>query len=279
MPILQTADTPLYYEIAGDGSPVLFIQGVGVVGEGWRPQVDTLREEFRTMIFDNRGIGKSQPCTVRLTIEDMARDAKALMDAAGWERAHVVGHSMGGLIAQQLALDHPGRVRSLSLLCTFAEGREAARLTPWTLWMTLRTRLGTRRMRRRAFVEMLASPAELESLDKDACAAMLTPLLGRDPADQPPILMRQLMALRGHHAFPSLGKLAGIPTLVISASQDRIARVAFGKRLAAAIPGAAFEEWDRAAHGMSILQAAAVNERLRRFFRQAEEQAPGSGNP
>ncbi|MDB6132793.1 MAG: alpha/beta hydrolase fold protein [Verrucomicrobiales bacterium] len=271
MPILQTPDTPLYYEIAGDGSPVLFIQGVGVVGEGWRPQVDTLKEEFRTMIFDNRGIGKSQPCPVRLTIEDMARDALALMDAADWERAHVVGHSMGGVIAQQLALDCPSRVRSLSLLCTFAEGREAARLTPWTLWMTLRARLGTRQMRRRAFVEMLASPAELESLDKDACAAMLTPLLGRDPADQPPIVMRQLMALRRHNAFPSLGKLAGIPALVISASQDRIARVAFGKRLATAIPGAVIEEWEGAAHGVPILQAAAVNERLRRFFRQVED--------
>jgi len=125
MPILQTKNTPLYYEITGEGSPVLFIQGVGVIGEGWRPQVNGLSRKYRTMIFDNRGIGKSQPCAARLTIEDMAQDTMALMDEAGWKRAHVVGHSMGGLIAQQLALDHPSRVRSLSLLCTFAEGREA----------------------------------------------------------------------------------------------------------------------------------------------------------
>ncbi|HEY6170092.1 MAG TPA: alpha/beta fold hydrolase, partial [Verrucomicrobiae bacterium] len=143
MSLLKQSDVELHYELAGSGPPVLMIQGVGVTGEGWRPQVNGLAGEFQTLIFDNRGIGRSIPCRGPVSIETMATDAQALMDAAGWESAHVVGHSMGGVIAQQLALDAPKRVRSLSLLCTFARGKDGARLTPWVLWMTLRTRIGS----------------------------------------------------------------------------------------------------------------------------------------
>src|SRR4051812_15815037 len=155
MPTLKRSDADLYYELSGNGAPVLLIQGVGVVGGCWRPQVNALQSNFQTLVFDNRGIGKSLPCTRPISIEAMAEDARALMDAAAWESAHVMGHSMGGVIAQQLALDCPHRVRSLTLLCTFGRGKDAARLTPWILWITLRTRIGTRPMRRRAFLELL----------------------------------------------------------------------------------------------------------------------------
>jgi pimeloyl-ACP methyl ester carboxylesterase len=105
---------------------------------------------------------------------------------------------MGGVIAQQLALDCPQRVRSLSLLCTFARGKDAARLTPWVLWMTLRTRIGTRPMRRRAFLEMICPRSALQTADVGALAARFSKLIGRDLADQPPILMKQLMAMGRH---------------------------------------------------------------------------------
>ena len=195
---LARPDVQLAYELSGHGEPVLLIQGVGVVGECWRPQVDALKSDFQTLHFDNRGIGRSLPCSGPITIETMAADARALMDMAGWKSAHVVGHSMGGVIAQQLALDAPTRVRSLSLLCTFARGKDAARLTPWVLWISLRTRLGTRRMRRRAFLEMLWPRADLAACDQDALATRVAALVGRDLAEQPPILMKQLSALGRH---------------------------------------------------------------------------------
>ena len=103
----------------------LLIQGVGVVGACWRPQVAALARHYQTLFFDNRGIGESTAGHGSVRIEAMAEDARALMDEAGWDSAHVMGHSMGGVIAQQLALDCPKRVRSLSLLCTFARGRDA----------------------------------------------------------------------------------------------------------------------------------------------------------
>jgi pimeloyl-ACP methyl ester carboxylesterase len=263
---LKRPDVDLYYEVAGQGVPLLLIQGVGVVGEGWRLQVDALKQRFQTLIFDNRGIGKSNPCTGPISIEAMAEDARALMDAAGWKSAHVVGHSMGGVIAQQLALGCPQRVRSLSLLCTFARGKDAARLTPWVLWITLRTRIGTRRMRRRAFLQMICPPAALQTDDTDALAARFGALIGRDLADQPPILMKQLMAMGRHDSYSRLGELRDIPTLVISAEHDRIALSRYGQMLASAIPGARFELLRDASHGVPIHSPGRINDLLLRFL-------------
>ena len=104
-------------DLCGAGSPVLLIQGVGVHGSGWAPQLDVLAARHWCLAFDSRGIGRSQPLGTPLTVECMAADARALMDAQGWKSAHVVGHSLGGLIALQLALQARQRVDSLALLC------------------------------------------------------------------------------------------------------------------------------------------------------------------
>src|SRR5689334_10610168 len=93
---LQHAGCPLAYNVSGSGPPVLFIQGVGVHGPGWQPQTDPLSRHFQCLSFDNRGVARSQPIGAALTIEQMAQDAVALMDAQGWDSAHLVGHSMGG---------------------------------------------------------------------------------------------------------------------------------------------------------------------------------------
>jgi pimeloyl-ACP methyl ester carboxylesterase len=273
MPKLKQQEVELHYEISGNGPPILFIQGIGVVGGCWRPQSVALEAHYQTLFFDNRGIGKSLPCAGKISIESMAADARALMDAAGWESAHVVGHSMGGVIAQELALNAPSRVRSLSLLCTFARGKDAARLTPWVLWMTLRTRIGTRRMRRRAFLEMLWPADSLRNADTDELAERVGELVGRDLADQPPVLMKQLMAMGRHDASARLKELWNIPTLVLSGEQDPIALPRYGKMLADAIPGARFEVMAATSHGMTIQKPDEVARRLKTFMDAIE----GSG--
>lgn len=111
---LPSSDLSIAYEVAGEGAPVLFIQGAGVPGAGWTPQVDSLSERFRCASFDNRGIGGSGPLTSAFRIEEMRGDALAVMDALGWESAHIVGHSIGGLVAQAVALEARDRVRSLT---------------------------------------------------------------------------------------------------------------------------------------------------------------------
>lgn len=270
MPILERDGTSIYYEIAGHTGPqVLLVQGCGVAGEGWRPQVDTLLRDHRVAIFDHRGIGKSTLAGA-VSIAEMVKDARALLDALGWSSAHVVGHSMGGVVAQQLALDSPERVRSLSLLCTFFRGRDGARLTPWMLWVSLRTWIGPRAARRRAFLEMVMPRSVLEATDRDAMAEEVGRLFGRDLADQPPIVMQQVRALGAHDASKQLAALSPIPTLVVSAAEDRVAPREQGRALAAAIGGARYVEIEGAAHGVTIQKADEINALLTTHFADVE---------
>lgn len=252
---------PIHYTVRGQGPAVLFIQGVGVHGEGWRPQVDELAPDFACITFDNRGVGRSTPAGASVTVEQMADDARAVLEAAGFESAHVVGHSLGGLVALQLALDTRARVQSLTLMCTFASGRAAAPLTPRMVWAGVRSRVGTRAMRRRGFLSIILPPGHVP--DPDALAANLAPLFGHDLADQEPITGLQLKAMRRSDVSARLPELAGLPTLVMSAVHDPIAPPRITRALADGIPGARYLEADDASHGLPITHAAWVNARVR----------------
>jgi len=256
--------------VAGTGPPVLFIQGCGVQGDGWRPQTDALSRHFECLWFDHRGLGRSQPAGSPITVERLADDARVLMDARGWSSAHVVGHSLGGLIALHLALECRARVRSLSLLCTFARGRDAAPMTPRMTWIGMRTRVGTRRMRRHAFLELVMPPASLAGADRTALAERLAELFGHDLGEHPPVLGQQLAAMNAYDSTARLGELAGLPALVISAARDPIAPPVAGRRLAGGIPGARYVEFPEASHGLPIERAGEVNARLLEHLRRAE---------
>jgi pimeloyl-ACP methyl ester carboxylesterase len=266
MPVVERGGARVSYSRVGTGPAVLLVQGVGVIGNGWAPQVAALRDHFTVVTFDNRGLGASSLGAASLSIEALADDAVAIMDAEGLGRFHLAGHSMGGVIAQQIALTAPGRLQSLSLLCTFSRGEEATRLTWAMLAAGVRTRLGTKRMRRRAFVRLVMPPATGPGGDLDATAATLAGLFGRDLADQPPIVMQQLRALRRFDASARLAQLAGIPTLVVIARHDIIARPEYGRRLAAAIPHARLVEIADGGHGVTIQRAAAINKLLVEHF-------------
>ncbi len=261
----------LSYTVRGDGPPVVLIQGSGLHGEGWLPQVDHLSERYSCLFFDNRGIANSQPLGAPLTIEQMAEDVGVLMDAQGWKSAHVVGHSLGGLIALCFALNAPSRVRSLSLLCTFARGADATRLSWKTFCLGLRTYVGTRGMRRRAFLEMVMPPHVLATTDRDALAERLAPIFGHDLADHPPVVMKQLAAMRNYDATPHLSKLANLPTLVVAAKQDCLSKPAIGKALANGIPGSRYVEFSDAAHGVCLQSPNEINALLQEHFSKVEE--------
>lgn len=250
-------DARLAYSRRGDGPPVVLIQGVGVHGQGWRPQVDALAGKYSCLWFDNRGIGNSQPPARRLSVDRMARDTAAILDAVNWTDAHIVGHSLGGLVALRLALSAPDRVRSLSLLCTFARGRDAG-ASARMAWIGLRTRLGTRRMRRAAFLEILAPADALRRVDRQRMALSLAPLFGHDLADHPRIEGQQLAALRAEDVTSELHTIS-VPTLVVSAAHDPISPRDVGRALAEAIPGARHELLSDQAHGAPILAPETVN--------------------
>ena len=262
MPTIATKNARVQYWKTGAGPAVVLVQGAGVIGEGWRPQIDALRDRFTVAWIDNRGIGQSAVTGGAVTIEDMAEDVLAVADAEGWTQFHLVGHSMGGLIAQQMALTAPSRVLSLALLCTFSRGRQATAMSWPVLVIGIRSRVGTRRMRRRAFVEMVMTDDYLASVDRDELCEGLQGLFGRDRADQPAIIMQQLRAMGTFDVSSQLGRLASIPTLVLSAERDLIARPEYGRALSAAIPGSTYVEFSGAGHAVTIQCAAAVNDIL-----------------
>lgn len=267
--IVKRLGCPLHFKIAGQTGPrVLFIQGTGLHGDGWRPQVDVLSKDHQCLTFDNRGMGKSQPIgQTEISVAQMALDAGAVLDHVGWESAHVVGHSLGGLVALQLALTDRARVGSLSLLCTFADGRAATGMTWRKLWLGLRSYVGSRSMRRRAFLQMVMPKHHLgQTSDLNALAISLEPLFGHDLADHPPVEMKQLRAMGGCDLTQRLPELDGLPTMVVTAAHDIIAGTAPGQLIAESIPGAKHHALPDAGHGATIQCADQVNEWLREFW-------------
>lgn len=261
---------PLTYDVAGVGAPVLLVQGVGVQGSGWRPQVEALAREFRCVTFDNRGIGASQPAGREIRVEQMAADALAILDAEGIESAHVVGHSLGGAVALEIALAARERVSSLSLLCTFSGGRTAAPFSARLAWWGARSRLGSRRMRRHGFLGLVLSPGRQSGAELDALAAAIGRLFGHDLADLPPVAAEQLRALRRYDASNRSAALAGLPTLVVAAAHDPIAPPRAGRALAAGIPDARYVEIADASHGLPITHAEQVNALLADHLRTVQ---------
>lgn len=256
---IRVDDVTLAYTSAGDGPPVLAIQGVGVAASGWQPQVEALARRYRVLAFDNRGIGATPRGAGVLTIERLAADALAILDAEGIARAHVIGHSMGGLIVLALALAAPTRVASLSLLCTFANGADPTRPSGRMIWLGTRSRIGTRTMRRRAMQEMLFPATWLRTQDRAALAERLNTLFGRDLGASAPIVDEQLKVMGRFDATPRLAALAGIPTLVVSGRHDPIAPPALGRAIAAGVPGSRYVEFEDAGHALTIQQADRVN--------------------
>lgn len=129
MPTVPVGDIDVYYEIHGEGPPLVFIGGLGVDLTVFTPFTDLLANDFRVITFDNRGAGRTDKPDAPYSIPMMADDTLGLMDALGIARAHVVGVSMGGRIAVELAAAHPTRVDRLVLISTAATGTGRLRLS------------------------------------------------------------------------------------------------------------------------------------------------------
>lgn len=219
------------------GDPVVLIMGLGASSRLWYRLLPWLAREHRVILFDNRGTGSSARVRGRLTMGGLADDAVTVLDAAGIEGAHVVGASMGGMIAQHLALDHRERLRSLVLACTTAGGRNGT--PPWRLLASAAVRplLGSRRSFPLVAPSLYAAATLRDRPDR------VTEDLDRRMADatSPLTLYAQLGAIALHDTRPRLAELDGMPTLVVHGLEDRLVPPARGRELAELIPGAHLE--------------------------------------
>lgn len=243
-------DARLHYETAGaGGTPVLLIMGFGVPGHMWMNQIPTLAARHQVAWFDNCGSGGKTRAVRRrgYTMRDFGRHAVGVLDALGWKTAHVVGVSMGGMIAQELALGHTDRVRSLSLVVTHPGGLRNAVPPPSSLYLFARGFLGPKRLRARALERLIFPDGYLAGVD---VAPLRTALSGVAEAARNRDRLLQIAAVLTHRTGPRLRALGGTPTLVVKASQDRLIRPSQCHRLHTLIPGSRLVEFEDAGHAI-----------------------------
>jgi len=233
MPSVDASGTELYYERAGEGEPLLLIQGMSATHLAWGRQfLDDLEQSFDCIIFDNRGMGNSGRAELPFTIADLAADAAGLLDALELDTVHVVGISMGGMIAQELALAHPERIRTLTIGASYCGGPNGSLMAPEDLQMLgAAYASGEPEQVFRAMWEINLSPGFREDDSRFVAFAEMGSTL---PAPQP-VVLQQMQACGAHDTHERLGQIS-LPTLVIHGDVDRLLGHDNGREIAALIP-------------------------------------------
>ena len=206
----------LAWDRRGNGAPLLLIHGLGYARWGWEPVLPELAEQFDVILFDNRGIGESDAPPGPYTVAEMAADAVQVLDEAGVARAHVVGTSLGGMIAQELALAYPERVDRLVLACTTPGGQKAHPMPQVTVALMAEAATLEPAVALRRFVENALAPATVAAHPEIVEQIMAHRLA---TAQQPAAWAAQASAGATFDAYDRLGALAA-PTLVQHGDED-----------------------------------------------------------
>lgn len=262
--VASTADadgTRLHYESCGRGPAVLLVMGFGMTSRQWWRTVPVLARHFRVLTFDNRGMGASDPSPWPYFAARMADDAIAVLDSAGEARAHVYGLSLGGMVAQEIALRHPDRIGSLVLGATTAGGRSFVHRDDTAPLFLSRSALLSTKEANWASVPYLYG-TRTRSRHGQRIADDLAHRIGESGSRV--AQAQQLLAAVTHDTSGRLEKIAA-PTLVVHGGDDKIVDVDNGRRLAEQIPDAEFKLWENAGH-FYITDEPRADEQIVRFL-------------
>jgi pimeloyl-ACP methyl ester carboxylesterase len=258
MPFLENQGVKISWDDQGRGEPVLLIMGLGWASALWHRSRPVLSERYRTIAFDNRGVGLSDVPAGPYAIATMASDAVAVLDAAEVQTAHVFGMSMGGMIAQEFALQYPGRVRSLILGCTAAGGPKAVPADPEVL-AALGQRVATFEESAAAINPFIYDAAtSRERIREDE-------VIRKKWWPKPAGYLAQLQGIIAWEAFSRLRQIAA-PTLVIHGETDRLVPPGNGRLIAANIPGAKLVMIPHASHILTTDQPEATHQPVLEFL-------------
>jgi pimeloyl-ACP methyl ester carboxylesterase len=245
MPKARVGDISMYFVEAGGGDPLVLVMGLGADHLAWGFQFQVFAERYRVIAFDNRGAGQSDAPDRPYTTRMMADDTVGLMAALGIERAHVLGVSLGGMIAQEIALNHPSRVRSLQLHCTLGRPDNY-----------LRAQIANGRVQRRKLTREEAMRAGyvwlFTTATYDERPEFVEMILQNALANPYPMSLtgfeRQCDAVDTHDALDRVAAIA-CPTLISVGDQDILVPPRFSRALADRIPGAEFRTIEGVGHG------------------------------
>jgi len=270
MPFAEVGRRQVYYELHGaaggsEATPLVLIMGMGGSCRGWLPlQVPDFSQRHPTLIYDHRGVGKSEGGDEAFGTGDLAKDLVGLLDALGIARAHVLGAFMGGMVAQELALRHPARIDKLVLVGTFAHA-DAKRRMLLEDWAGLAER-GTplEAMARKRLIWTLQD----ETLEQtDLIETMVEFFTKQDVPVSPELFARQCRACIGHDARARLGEIPH-PTLVLCGRHDQLTPPKFHRELAEQIPQARLVIFDYGAHMVMVESAERFNQVVLQFLEE-----------
>jgi 3-oxoadipate enol-lactonase len=224
----------LAYELLGDGPPLLLIQGLGYGGRGWGSVLEPLAEDFTVAAFDNRCFGASDVPPGPYSVPELAEDARSVLDAAGFDRAHVIGASLGGMIAQELALAHPERVDKLVLACTTPGGASSFPMPAQTATLMHEAAALPPDVALRRFVE--------NALGEGSSEELVQRVVAYRTANPPDLGGWQSQAAAGasHDTLDRIGSIEA-PTLVVHGTKDAVVDPRNAHLLGERIPDARVE--------------------------------------
>ena len=275
MSIANVGSVELYYEEHGTGDPLLLIMGLAADSQAWVFQVPDFAQHYRTITFDNRGVGRSAKPPGPYTIHEMADETAGLLDVLGIERAHVVGVSMGGMIAQELVLRHPQRVRGLVLACTYPEpDADVESLRQFTLSQfggsvdaSGAMKVDVTTINPLMFVQQLL-PSVFNQAFIDKELPKLFQMFGGalQYGFSMEAILGQVGAVMSHKATDRLHQIKS-PTLVITGDADRMVPPVGSEILAREIPGAKLVKVPGGSHGFNFETPELFNREVLEFLK------------
>lgn len=266
MPKASAAGLSMYYELAGAGPAVVFISGITADHAGWKLfQVPAFTAAgYRCLVFDNRDVGQTGDSPLpAYGIRQFAADTMALMDHLALERVHLVGYSMGGMIAQEIALAHPERLRTLTLMCS------AAKVDAYTRSMFEAFVVNKRRLDREEFLRAFA----LRVFGHAYYAAggpqvWLDRMLAHPYPQSDAAFVRQTEAILGHDAAERAREIK-VPTHVVAGGEDTMLPPRYSEELARGIPGSELTVIAGAGHAVHVERSAEFNRAVLGFLGSA----------
>jgi 3-oxoadipate enol-lactonase len=240
MSFVENQGTKIYWDEQGQGAPLLLIMGLGYASAMWHRTRPALAQHFRTIAFDNRGVGLSDVPPGPYSIAAMASDAAAVLDAAGVARSHVFGISMGGMIAQEFALQYPARTRSLILGCTSPGGPSAVRAESNVIDVLFMRGMTPEQAREAILPYIYAAATPREKIDEDTRVRQRW-------LPTPAGYMAQLQAILAWEGYSRIARITA-PTLVIHGKSDALVPPGNGELIAGRIVGARLVLIELASH-------------------------------
>lgn len=243
----RTTRGTIRFHVAGQGEPVLLIMGFMARGRSWRDQVEALSQHHQVVWFDHIGVGDSEGEPAR-SMREFSEDCEALLETLGWTHAHVIGISMGGMIAQEFALRNPSKVLSLTLIVTHFGGLSKALPPLRGLPYFLRAQFARTQEKRLTALKQLLVPAQaLANISPEEIESRLR----EDFTPKPKVRVRlsHILAVLRHNTKRRLDQIK-VKTLVVQAQSDLLVNPKHSEALASQLPNAQLLSFADAGHGI-----------------------------